>query len=208
MTPEKAVDLMLREYDALRKEIDARTDATRTYGWPVIALVFAGVFGLRDVLANTLDILILFAPAVAMTIAGLAANANYAIDKARLALARIEYRVFEVTGAAPLRHETEAVSQWRSPGTQLGVAVAASILYGLVEVWLFSAVPETTWGSVATAGTRRAAAIALLAAPAIKYLYHSVRRYQLRDPIRNEEFAPLAPLREQIEAGSRATLAG
>ena len=77
----------------------------------MIALVFAGVFGLKDVLAQTLDILILFAPAVAMTIAGLAANAN-------------------------------------------------------------------------------------------------LRRYQLRDPIRNEEFAPLAPLREQIEAGSRATLAG
>ena len=32
MTPDKAVDLMLREYDALRKEIDARTDATRMYG--------------------------------------------------------------------------------------------------------------------------------------------------------------------------------
>ena len=208
MTPEKAVDLMLREYDALRKEIDARTDATRTYGWPVIALVFAGVFGWKGDFAKTIDLLILLAPAVAMTIAGLAANANYAIDKARLALARIEYRVFEVTGAAPLRYETEAVSRWTSPGTTLGVAVAAAILYGLVEVWLLKSVPGTTWGSVATAGTRRAVAIALLAAPAIKYLYHSVRRYQLRDGIRNEQFAPLAPLREQIEAGSRAALAG
>ena len=215
MTPERAVDLMLREYDALRKEIDARTDATRTYGWPVIALAFAGVFGWKGDFAKTIDILILLAPAVAMTIAGLAANANYAIDKARLALARIEYRVFQVTGAAPLRHETEAVSRWTSPGRQLGVAVAASILYGLVEAWLFSAVPGTTWGSAETVGTRReglgtrrAAAIALLAAPAIKYLYHSVRRYQLRDGIRKDKFAPFSPLHEQIEARSGAALAG
>jgi len=206
MTPDKAVDLMLREYDALRKEIDARTDATRTYGWPVVALVFAGVFGWKGDVATAIDVVILLAPAVAMTIAGLAANANYAIDKARLALARIEYRVYDVTGAAPLRHETEVVSQWKAPERPLTMAVTASLLYAVVEAWLLGAVP--TWGSPETVGTRRGAAIALLAAPAIKYLYHSVRRYQLRARASNETFAPLTPLHEQIETQSRAALAG
>ena len=45
MTTEDKISVVLKEYEALRKEIDVRTDATKNYGWPVIAVAFAAIVG-------------------------------------------------------------------------------------------------------------------------------------------------------------------
>jgi catechol 2,3-dioxygenase-like lactoylglutathione lyase family enzyme len=185
MEPQDQIAVVLKEYEGLRKEIDARTDATRMYGWPVIILVVGAMASWKTEFARVFDIALLFMPAVGMTIAALGANANYAIDKTRVALARIEERVFDISGQVLLDHESRAIARWhRYAWRWFSAAIVASVLYVWAEWWLFTEIPEESWGSKETDANvitmRKSLVVAILGAPVAIYLYNAVKMFRLR----------------------------
>ncbi|MBD0256750.1 MAG: hypothetical protein ICV83_13610 [Cytophagales bacterium] len=106
-----AIQIALKEYEGLRKEIDARTDGTKTYAWPVILLGAGTLAGWK--MDINLDVVLFLIPTMVMTILTLAANASYDMDKARKALARVENRIFLLSGETLLTHESCRVIEWQ-----------------------------------------------------------------------------------------------
>lgn len=179
------IEVALKEYDGLRKEIDARTDATRAYGWPVIIVGVGAVAGFRtDAIDERLAVM--FVPAAGMTIAALAANANLAIFKARWSLALVEDRIYVLAGKRPpppLCNESRNVGFWPEVKKfktlrllSLLLSVAATALYfGLLSLL---GMQLRRGGGINK--TRTFVLCGVLAAPAIFLLYNSIKLYWLR----------------------------
>ena len=133
---EALLTTLTKEYEGLRKEIDARTDATKAYGWPVVLLVFTVIASWKTNI--DWNLVLLFIPAIGMTIVALAANASHDIMKARRALALTENKIYTLTGQPILSHESWRVSVWRKRWWRgFPRAVAISAAYVLGECLLF-----------------------------------------------------------------------
>lgn len=131
-----SIQVALKEYDGLRKEIDARTDGTRTYAWPVVLLAGTTLVGWK--VAINLDLVFFLIPLVALIIFVLATNAAYDMDKARKALARVENRIFILSGETLLTHESCRVIEWQSGALALREKLLmGTYLWWVVEVSLY-----------------------------------------------------------------------
>jgi hypothetical protein len=170
-------DLALKEYDALRKGIDDRSDVTKTYGWPVVLLSFGAIAGLKSDLVSVNSALTLI-PAVVFTVAALDANARHDVARIRRALALVEDRIFILVGEAALCRESKALLKCRKKGSrQLKQAVAYTIFYVLIEtgVCLLLLKPKLAlidW-------TRSFLFFSVLSIPAILLLYSSYGTYRI-----------------------------
>ncbi|TDF42274.1 hypothetical protein EYS14_05450 [Alteromonadaceae bacterium M269] len=129
------VDLLIKEYEIHRREIDIRTDGTKNYGWPVfMALVLLTVALSRkeDLPPVAYDLLPLVVPLIFMVVLALDANAKEAMDKARLQMARIEKKIKDVLGYYLFDAEMTRVIKWgrpRSKARVIGYTVAWCALY-------------------------------------------------------------------------------
>jgi hypothetical protein len=181
MTAADKISIVLKEYEALRKEIDARTDATKNYGWPVIAVAFAAIVGWK---AENIDfnIAVLLAPVIAMTIYALAANANYSIDKAREGLALVEDRIFEISKPQVLIcYESLKLKDWKGDAEQwLRVGLLAPIVYISFELYFFSLLPKDSWSKVKSYPAAVCLLLGVLIAPLAIYSINTFRRYRIR----------------------------
>jgi hypothetical protein len=87
-----------------------------------------------------MDVVFFIVPTIAMTIVALSSNASYDMDKARKALARVENRVFLLSGETLLTQETRNVIKWKKNSVWLLLAFfLVPILYGLMVKWLYDA---------------------------------------------------------------------
>jgi hypothetical protein len=136
---EPLLAVVTKEYEGLRKEIDARTDATRTYGWPVILVAFTALAAFK-VDNIDWDLILLFIPTAGMTIAALAANASYDMDRISRALAVTEDKIFILTGRPLLTYESRRVYGWGRTRADFyhKRAVIISILYLGFQYWLYA----------------------------------------------------------------------
>jgi len=173
----ESINVVLKEYDGLRKEIDARTDATKTYGWPVVILAFGAILGWKPGL--DINIALLFIPAVVMTIFALTANANHDMDKARKAIALIEDRVFILAAKPLLCHESFRVSQWRKDQWKwLTLRFIPAVVYVIIEWWLYTELPADS-RSIVNSPSRKGLLVGTLSAPLLLYLVNTIFRYRL-----------------------------
>lgn len=178
---DKLLPAVLKEYESLRKEIEARTDATRTYGWPVVVLVGGVVAGWKT--GFVLDVVLVFVPVVGMTIAALAANANYTIDRTRVALAHAEQRVNDLAGTVVMEEELRQVRGWGARDDRwLALAWVATLAYSILELFLLW---NLSPGSTAWSLNRGIVAVLVIAAPAVIYMYNSIVRFNLRQKPRS-----------------------
>lgn len=190
-------DLAVKEYDSLRKEIEARADATRTYGWPVILLAFGAIAGFKPELID-INSALTFIPTVAITIAALDANARHEKVKFSRSIALVEDRVFLLSGAPVLCHETvELRRERRRAGRQVAKAVAFSLVYAAVESYVSLALLPRR-GTVNAA--RTLLFFGVVVTPLILYVYSLVMVYNLyKAPLRTcllahiEAHKPLPP---------------
>ena len=224
ISPEALLTTVTKEYEGLRKEIDARSDATKAYGWPVVLLVFTVGAGWKTNI--DWNLVLLFIPAIGMTIAALAANASHDIMKARRALAVTENKIYTLTGQPLLSYESWRVSKWttsRWRGYPLAVTILAA--YCLGEGLLFFWSLPRHEDSFAQVNPRhypeRFAVLCLvLLAPAAICLYNSVgsrkliddsldtdltRRIKLRDPANGALTVSLKPEPEDEENPASVT---
>jgi len=181
ITAEDKISIVLKEYEALRKEIDARTDATKNYGWPVIAVTFAAIVGWKPENID-FNIAVLLAPVIAMTIYALAANANYSIDKAREGLALVEDRIFDIsTPQVLICYESLKVKDWKDDAEQwLHVGLLAPIAYIIFELYLFIRLPKDSWSKVKSYPAAVFLLLGVLIVPLAIYLINTFMRYRIR----------------------------
>lgn len=182
---ETLINTALKEYEALRKEIDARTDATRNYGWPVIAVAFGATAlfkagGLDD---NVMKVALVLIPAVGMTIAALAANAQYDMNRARRGIADLEERIFKLSlrDEVALCHETCRVARWEDKAEkEYGNARKWAAGYACLEafLWLTLLPLPSSWGGVSLPLT--AILLGVLGAPLVIFIRNSRLDYDLR----------------------------
>lgn len=188
MTPH-LISAALKEYDALRREIEVRTDATRAYGWPVILFVAGGVAGIKSFDVPP-DLALMVIPAGAMTIFALTANASLAMEKARKGLAEVENRIYIISDkpeTPSLCHESGRVSGWGNASEnkrRFLWAIAATFIYGLLIVslgWRLRPEDGTWWGLLSKIDwTRSTILYGVMAAPAAFFLYNCVGLRRLR----------------------------
>lgn len=184
MTPETKIPVVLKEYEALRKEIDARTDATKNYGWPVVAVAFAAIVGWKS---DNFDFNIasILAPVIAMTIYALAANANHSIDRARVDIALVEDRIFALSGSQVLIcSESLRLKGWREDSAKrwLLEGVLPIIIYIIVEVCFFLLLPKASWDKIWSNDFPSGFFLLLgvILAPLVIYFLNTVMRYRVR----------------------------
>ena len=131
-TKKLLVDVVLNEYDSIRKEIDARTDATKTYGWQVILLAVGTFAGWKTTL--NIDLVFFLLPAVVMFIISLGTNAGHDMDKARVSLARIENRVYKLTDHILLSNEScRLIARSKYPWRPFSIALFVSVFFLLLR---------------------------------------------------------------------------
>jgi hypothetical protein len=170
------ISLALKEYDALRKEIEARADVTKVYGWPVILLAFGAIAGFKSELVSV-NAALTFIPAVVMTIAALDANANHDKTRARKAIALVEDRIFILSGAPALCHESMEFFKLKNQAIkQLILSFAYVVLYLSIEIPICIALlpkaDQISWA-------RTILFVGVLSVPATLHLYSSVGIYTL-----------------------------
>ncbi|HWS89229.1 MAG TPA: hypothetical protein VN282_19810 [Pyrinomonadaceae bacterium] len=166
----------LKEYEALRKEIEARTDKTKTYGWPVILVALGAAASMKPDLLN-LNLALMFVPAVPMTIAALAANANQDTDKARKAIALVEDRIYILSGKPLLCHHTMKLLRWeeKAPGRfRVAVFVTAAYLAGIIALGI-NLLPKIN--DIDASGAFLLYGVLL--SPVSFFFYNSVKSYRL-----------------------------
>lgn len=132
------IDIILKEYDALRKEIDDRLNAPKLYFVPLLFIFVGGVLGWKA--DAPLDLILLFIVPVLLTFLSIAMNAGYYIHRAGERIARIEDKVFKLSSLPLLTHETETiVERKRLP---LWVSIAGGVIlatfYVITETVLFA----------------------------------------------------------------------
>lgn len=173
---EQLIPLALKEYEALRKEIEARADVTKIYGWPVILLSFGAIAGINTDLIS-LNAALTFIPVVVMTIAALDANANHDKARARKALALVEDRIFILSGEPALCYESMELLKLKDQASrQLILSFAYVVLYLAIEI-LVSLTLLPTVNQISL--TRTFLYVGVLSAPAIIHLYSSLGIYRL-----------------------------
>ena len=166
---EYLTNLALKEYDALRKEIDARADNTKTFGWPVVALALGAGLGFKFEVVSV-DTALTFVPAVGMAVVALHYNSDHDKLSARRALALVEDKVFGYSGEPVLSRETTALlRERRRAAREWLVAILAVSLYAVTEFvvcWTLLPKGDTRW-------TRTLLFVLVLTLPAAITLYSS-----------------------------------
>lgn len=195
-----SIQVALKEYDGLRKEIDARTDGTKTYAWPVILLAGTTLAGAK--IGVNPHLVFFLIPLVGMTIFVLATNAAFDMAKARKALARVENRIFVLSGETLLTHESCRVAEWEHGiGPLVIKQTAGTVIYWVVQVYVFIALKAKL---VAVLNPVHIIVLVLVAGTLTTWHVNNIRGWY---KLRNREFNPPLPLLAKVRINKEVLIA-
>lgn len=131
------VDLLLKEYDTVRREIDNKLNTFQLRSLPVVLVVLGALFGWKSTF--DIEVIPLLVVPVAMVLISISTSSWFYIYRAGRWLAVIEDRVFAVTGRPLLTHETELLMQRqrRGPWKWAASGLVMLLAYILLESGLF-----------------------------------------------------------------------
>lgn len=137
LTRNEMISCILKEYDAIRKEIDDKTNPFQTRAVPVLLVVAGGVISWQAKIPG--GIILLLLPTVIMAIANMTLNAWFLMDRAGRWLSIVEDRVYRTAGEALLTHETSLAIErqnglWKWPV----IGGTLPVLYIVFEYSIFS----------------------------------------------------------------------
>src|SRR3712207_1942104 len=107
MNEKERIDIVLKEYDTLRKEIGDRLDVPKLYVTPLLIVSLAGFFGWKSNIP--IDLALMFALAILLTFLSFAVHSWHALHSLSAQVAMIEDKVFRISGEPLLTHETQMV---------------------------------------------------------------------------------------------------
>jgi hypothetical protein len=107
MNEKERIDIILKEYDTLRKELADRLDIAKVYIIPLLIVSLAGFFGWKSNLS--INLALMFALAVLLTFLSFAVNSWHDYHDLSARIAIIEDKVFQISGEPLLTHETHMV---------------------------------------------------------------------------------------------------
>src|SRR4051812_26840691 len=96
MSEKEEVDILMKEYDALRREIDERLKTTQISGLYSIFAVVGAVLAFAA--TNVGQVYALTVPPIVMLIVGVLVHGWLTLEDTSRELARVEDKVFKVTG--------------------------------------------------------------------------------------------------------------
>ncbi|PYP82440.1 MAG: hypothetical protein DMF61_26345 [Blastocatellia bacterium AA13] len=169
------IDIALKEYDSLRKEIDDRLNAPKLYFVPLLFVFFGGVLGWKAEAPR--DLILLFVIPILVTFLSFVINAGYYIHRAGKRIARIEDKVFKLSGLPLLTHETETILDRQKLPLWLSIAgqIAVMVFYIAIEVLLFFALGIKASGQLANNSGRLIVLVVLLALPLLLFSVSGIR---------------------------------
>jgi hypothetical protein len=169
------IAIVLKEYDALRKEIDDRLNAPKLYFVPLLFVFLGGVLGWKAELP--IDLVLLFILPVLLTFLSFAVNAGYYVQRAGKQIAKIEDKVFRLSGLSLLTHESEIIhhrQQLPTWGLPLLSAITGAF-YILIEARLFYEFDSVRNNQFAIFFGRKFILISLLAIPLMLFWFSAIR---------------------------------
>jgi hypothetical protein len=179
MNAKERLDIVMKEYDALRREIDNRTDSFRTHGVPAVTVAVAAVVGVRSNIPP--DALLALLPSVGLLILTISVTAWLYLDRVGRRLAVVEDRVYQISGEPLLTHETELILDRQiQPITWPKGAFVLSAIYVAVEAALLLSMGSATKIYFAQHLSNLMLLLTLIAVPPAKLIADTLRMYGLR----------------------------
>ena len=171
MDTKDQITVVLKEYDALRKDIEDRVNTPKLFFVPLLIASLAGILGWKAEAA--VDLILLFVFPLLLTILGFALNADFYVLRTARQVAKIEDKIFRLSGLSLLTHETEILHSRRQFHARkaLLVGVFVCILYFVIQVWLFSGL----WDQLADHPVRILMLIFLLLIPPSMFVVTGIR---------------------------------
>ena len=165
METKDQLTVVLKEYDALRKEIEDRVNTPKVYFVPLLFVSLAGVLGWKA--EAPVDLILLFIFPLFLAFLSFALNANYYLQRAARQVAKLEDKVFRLSGLSLLTHETEILHLRQQFHVRKAVFVGAliCIFYLIVEGWLFHEFNQTRLIQLANYRARTLMLLSLLVVP-------------------------------------------
>jgi hypothetical protein len=146
MTEKERIDIILKEYDTLRKELADRLDVPKLYVTPLLIVSLAGFFGWKSNIPT--DLALMFAVAILLTFLSFAVHSWHALHSLSAQIAIVEDKVFQISNEPLLTHETKMVHERKKRPLfrifMIGWAISCTA-YIAIEGFLYrelSAVPE------------------------------------------------------------------
>lgn len=130
--------VVLKEYDALRKQVDQGTAFMQGLVIPLSVGLSGAMIGWQGKIPPELALLTL--PVLIMCALAAAHHGEAYTEYTGQLLAAVEDRVFQLSGVSLLCHETILATKRKGRGGQDGwfAVVGAATAYALCEVWLYS----------------------------------------------------------------------
>ena len=104
MDTKDQITVVLKEYDALRKDIEDRVNTPKLFFVPLLIASLAGILGWKA--EASVDLILLFVFPLLLTILGFALNADYYVLRTARQVAKIEDKIFRLSELSFLTHET------------------------------------------------------------------------------------------------------
>lgn len=139
MNEKERIDIILKEYDSLRKELADRLDFAKTYIAPLLIVSLASFFGWKS--SVSINLTLMLALAGLLIFLSFAVNSWHAFHSLSKRIAIIEDKVFQIAGEPLLTHETFMIfGRKKKPFSKLlilGLILSCSC-YMAIEAFLYS----------------------------------------------------------------------
>jgi len=194
---EQRISIVLKEYDALRKEIDDRLNAPKLYFVPLLFVLLAGAMGWKA--DAPIDLVLLFIIPIFLTFMSFVLNAGYYLQRSGERIARIEDSVFKLSGLPLLSHETQTILErkglpvWVS---NLGLVIGA-FLYVVTESFLFFALGLHNADQIHSNPGRLSILVFLLSMPLVLFAISGIRLIRIHRSTHAFRSGLLAELEEK-----------
>jgi hypothetical protein len=179
LSAKERIDIVLKEYEAARKELEEDIRYLSTVGVTTGLGVAAGILGLRNQVNFSLVLMVIPLALLFLQSMRLHRLAN-AIELGRM-IAKIENRVFDIAKEPLLFHETGLIvlRASRRPWVALVFELAMAAAYLGLACWLFNnldAIIKQRWDEFHA--VHRWSIIAIFLVPAMLSMYSAIRRFR------------------------------
>ena len=195
------IDIILKEYETLRKELADRLDFAKIYITPLLIVSLAGFFGWKSNLS--INLALMFALAVLLTFLSFAVNSWHAFHSLSARIAIIEDKVFQISGEPLLTHETYMVyGRKKKPFFRLLSLgwILSCTCYVAIEVFLYNELRNEPQIIIAGHAARTFILLLFIALPLVLFGYLGGRLVFLHRNLRDFK----SPLLEWVKANDTA----
>lgn len=172
MTEKERIDVILKEYDTLRKELADRLDVPKLYVTPLLIVSLAGFFGWKSNIP--VDLALMFAVAILLTFLSFALHSWHALHSLSAQIAIVEDKVFQISGGPLLTHETTMIHKRKKrPLFRIFIIgwIISCMAYIAIEVFLYIELNKTPGLGIAGSAVHLLILILFLSLPLILFAY-------------------------------------